>query len=348
MSGHKIERPLPHFTLRLSSVKSLESQYPQQIMHTNSPPPNGQDNNNRRWSINLLLNPEEDAAFHPSQGACPYSSRPLHLSAYNSLSRPPPIPSIPSHIPPLERLSEVQRFQLLPSFGTLDLSLDLLTTQGPQPKPIYQDHPASQPATRCPDASARFRERNQQRHQQSHKYRHQSSPSNHISCSRSSSMSPLGSRSESPPSPAHSNIPYTLEQVHFIQYHREDKSMQWQAIVDPFRIQFPRVYIQLGNTPERRKGALECRYYRAQMYPKMDDGGNIVLDQNGQVEMVNIRVRDRNSHPYSSILEDYFKLVTRCPERILTYSWTDEADKEKARKISKSPCVRNLCCLYTN
>ncbi|KAL5351122.1 hypothetical protein ACLOAV_002973 [Pseudogymnoascus australis] len=74
----------------------------------------------------------------------------------------------------------------------------------------------------------------------------------------------------------------------------------------------------------------------------MDDEGNIVLDQNGQVEMVNIRVRDRNSHPYSSILEDYFKLVTRCPGKILTYSWTDEVDKEKARKIIADRAMRGM------
>ncbi|KFX96507.1 hypothetical protein V490_03310 [Pseudogymnoascus sp. VKM F-3557] len=276
-------------------------------MHTNLPPLNGEDNNNRRWFINSLLIPKENTASSPSRGAYSSLSRPPRLSTCSPLSRPSPIPPTQSHIPPPDKLLDVQRSQLLPSLR----SLDLLPAHVPQP--IYQDHPAPQPAISCHDVP---------------------------SSSSRSSMSPRSSRSEPPPSTPHSNVPYTLEQVHFIQYHRDDKTRRWQAIADSFGKQFHKIYIQLGNTPNRRKGALECRYYRAQMYPKMDDEGNIVLDQNDQVAMVNIRVRDRNSHPHSSILENYFKLVTRCPEKVLTYSWTDEADKEKARAIIADRATR--------
>ncbi|OAF57151.1 hypothetical protein VC83_06051 [Pseudogymnoascus destructans] len=145
------------------------------------------------------------------------------------------------------------------------------------------------------------------------------------------------SRSSSPTTPSHSNVPYSLEQVHFIQYYREDKKVQWQAIVQPFKRQFPRVVFHQSssssNSPKRGKGALECRYYRAQMFPKIDDEGNFVRDHNDEYEMVNIKVRERINHPYKAILDDYIKLVTRCPEEVLKYSWTDEKDKAEARDI---------------
>ncbi|OAF54221.1 hypothetical protein VC83_09510 [Pseudogymnoascus destructans] len=120
------------------------------------------------------------------------------------------------------------------------------------------------------------------------------------------------SRSSSPTTPSHSNVPYSLEQVHFIQYYREDKKVQWQAIVQPFKRQFPRVVFHQSssssNSPKRGKGALECRYYRAQMFPKIDDEGNFVRDHNDEYEMVNIKVRERINHPYKAILDDYIKL----------------------------------------
>lgn len=165
--------------------------------------------------------------------------------------------------------------------------------------------------------------------------------------SSSSSNVSRSTRSPSPISTSHSNVPYSLEQVHFIQYHREDKQMQWQAIVESFKRQFPRVEFQESQNhgPKRGKGALECRYYRAQLYPKFDDEGNFVLGQNGEEEMVNIKVRNRRTHPHKSALENYIKLVTRCPEMVETYSWTSEEDKEKARTISKLPRVQRLCCL---
>ncbi|KFY41791.1 hypothetical protein V494_02784 [Pseudogymnoascus sp. VKM F-4513 (FW-928)] len=150
------------------------------------------------------------------------------------------------------------------------------------------------------------------------------------------------SRSPSPTLPAHSNVPYTLEQVHFIQYYREDKGVQWEAIVIPFKKQFPQVRFKPSTGPNRGKGALECRYYRAQMFPKLDDAGNLVLDENGEPEMVNIKVRERTSHRHRNIIEDYFKLVTRCPEMVLEYSWTDEKDKEEARRIIRERAAKGI------
>jgi hypothetical protein len=102
--------------------------------------------------------------------------------------------------------------------------------------------------------------------------------------------------------------------------------------------QFPNVVFKQANGPKRRKGALECRYYRAQLYPQLDKDGKIIRDQNGEVVITNIRVRDRPMH-HKKIMDDYVKLVTRCPEKVLEYSWTNEKDKVLARKIRTLSCV---------
>lgn len=225
-----------------------------------------------------------------------------------------PMEDAASH--PLHGASQV----VLPPLG----SLDLLTSPGPAPQPTthYQDH---------------YWFGQQRNYEYNSSLSSNSSPSI-SSSSRSNSRMSVRSRSTSQTPPPHSNVPYTLEQVHFILYHRDDKGMQWQSMVQPFKKQFPEVVSHMRN-----KGALECRYYRAQMYPQINDECNFVLDQNGEVEMVNVKVRDRSTHRHRAILKDYFKLVTRCPELVETYPWTDKEDKEKARSISKSSCVRSLC-----
>lgn len=268
--------------------------------------------------------------------------------------RLPPIEDAVFHTP--YRTSQV----VLPPLN----SLDLLTGQFPAPQPIYLHPPP--PRFRQRREQQREQQREQYKEQQGEEhggqqgelhredYRHHRSPSNYSSSGDGSNTSHRRSGSNSPAPSSHSNVPYTLEQVHFIQYYREDKSVQWQAIVDPFKSQFPRVVFPQSNEsngsngPDRQKGALECRYYRAQMYPKIDDGGNFVFDQTGDVEWVNIKVRDRNDYQHISILGEYFKLVTRCPEEVLTYSWTDEDDKKEARRISKSPVSEACVDLYTN
>ncbi|KFZ06947.1 hypothetical protein V501_06937 [Pseudogymnoascus sp. VKM F-4519 (FW-2642)] len=285
------------------------------VMYFNSLPPNDQEKG-PRFSINILLNPTENAApqTDPSATSLPYRKRVAEGWLNSTVGAPsgrtallPIRTSTSTTLPhPPQRTSEV----VLPPLG----SLNLLTSPGPKPQSTssyYQDY-----------------QDNHQFHQHGNKYRHRRSPG---SCGSMSGRS----RSTSPTTPSHSNIPYTLEQVHFIQYYREDKKVQWQAIVQPFKRQFPRVVVHQSssNSPKRGKGALECRYYRAQVYPKIDDEGNFVRDHNNEYEMVNIRVRDRQIHPHKAILEDYIKLVTRCPEEVLKYSWTDDKDKAEARNI---------------
>jgi hypothetical protein len=57
-------------------------------------------------------------------------------------------------------------------------------------------------------------------------------------------------------------------------------------------------------------------------------------------------VRDRAQHQHINILENYIKLVTRCPELVIKYPWTDEGDKATAQRISESSFSENKC--YVN
>ena len=134
----------------------------------------------------------------------------------------------------------------------------------------------------------------------------------------------------------HSNKSYTLEEMHFIQYLREDKRMQWADIVGPFNAQFP--------AHKRERGALECRYYRLQLYPKVNEDGSFVFDDKGEIVMVNTKVRERRKRERTGgkgwdRLNEYFRLVSRCPEKVVEYEWTEEGDKRKARQIRKSKKV---------
>lgn len=76
------------------------------------------------------------------------------------------------------------------------------------------------------------------------------------------------------------------------------------------------------------------------MYPKVNEDGTFQYDDKGEIVMVNTKVRDRRDMERSggkkwTVLNDYFKLGSRCPEQVLEYSWTDEEDKRRARAISK-------------
>jgi hypothetical protein len=61
--------------------------------------------------------------------------------------------------------------------------------------------------------------------------------------------------------------------------------------------------------------------------------------------MTNVKVRQRRDLQAAGKegIEQYIKLVDRCPELVLQYSWTDEGDKEKARKISKLALIHKNC-----
>lgn len=129
-----------------------------------------------------------------------------------------------------------------------------------------------------------------------------------------------------------SNKAYTHEEVHFIIYMRDDRKMQWTDIVKPFNDQFNK---------KASRGALECRYYRAQLFPKFSNDGSILYDERGELIMEPLKVRDRKELQRAGGIrwektEPYTTLVGRCPSLILQYEWTDPEDKRKAKAIVQS------------
>ena len=75
--------------------------------------------------------------------------------------------------------------------------------------------------------------------------------------------------------------------------------------------------------------------------PMVNEDGTFQYDDKGEIRMVKAKVMDRTdmeSHGGKkwAVLNGYFKLVSKCPEQVLEYSWTDDDDKRRARAISKS------------
>jgi hypothetical protein len=246
-----------------------------------------------RLSIHLFLNPVLDADTH------------THAYVH--------------HPPPKTRV-------VLPSIETLDLDrfYDLDSPLTPLSPLRYHYLPPSRPYQH------QRRQYKEVRRRRRDPAKLSSSPSSASPSSSPASRAALqaacDSRGPAPRKSAHSNVKYTVEEVHFIQYMRDDKNMQWQDIVEPFNLQFPSHY--------RDKGALECRYYRAQFFPVLDPDGNPVFEANGEVAMTNIKVRDRKCQ--GEHFKQCLKLIDRCPQKVLEYSWTAEVDRQAARRISTS------------
>jgi hypothetical protein len=131
------------------------------------------------------------------------------------------------------------------------------------------------------------------------------------------------------------NTPYTTPQVHCIQYLRDDRKLEWTAVAAAYNAIFP--------SPPRSKGALECRYYRAQYFAVLDEQGNYVLDERGNVVTHQCRVRERKSLAEKG-LETYICLVDRCPNAVKGYGWTTEESKRMAGDISEYPFAHSDRC----
>jgi hypothetical protein len=158
------------------------------------------------------------------------------------------------------------------------------------------------------------------------------------------------------------NKAYTLEQIHFIQYCKEDLKLPWPETEARYIERFP--------DPARDVSivGLQCRYYRAQKYPMLDIEGKPVLNDNGTIIMRNLTVRERGQkgglivpildgerRPLSNekgrvlmrelteeelhgplgrnlsvVYQRYFKLVDRVPEHAAKYGWVRNAHNKLA------------------
>jgi hypothetical protein len=159
------------------------------------------------------------------------------------------------------------------------------------------------------------------------------------------------------------NKAYTLEQIHFIQYCKEDLKLSWPEIMARFIERFPDPARDVSMV------GLQCRYYRAQKYPMLDIEGKPVLDHNGMIIMRNLTVRERGQkgglvvpmldgdwrpmyneedrvmmrelteeelhgrlgRNLSMTYQRYFKLVDRVPEHVAKYRWVRNEHKAVAK-----------------
>lgn len=121
----------------------------------------------------------------------------------------------------------------------------------------------------------------------------------------------------------HSNKPYTLEQVHFMRYYREDCGLFWPQVHALFYRHWP-------NSGRITVACLSSRYYRSNVVPKLDENGEPVLDKNGKVVMITAKVRERGTAEGKN---KPFLLVDKHPEFALIYDWVEAEHKRKATRI---------------
>ena len=160
------------------------------------------------------------------------------------------------------------------------------------------------------------------------------------------------------------NKAYTLEQIHFIQYCKEDLKLSWLETMARFIERFPDPARDVSMV------GLQCRYYRAQIYPMLDIEGKAVLDENGIIIMRNLTVRERGQkgglivpvlggdrrpmynekghvimrelteeelrgplgRNLSMTYQRYIKLVDRVPEHAAKYGWVRNEHKSGAKR----------------
>lgn len=165
------------------------------------------------------------------------------------------------------------------------------------------------------------------------------------------------------------NKAYTLEQIHFIQYCKEDLKLSWVETAARFKERFP------DPARDVSRVGLQCRYYRAQKYPMLDIEGKPVLNDNGMIIMRNLTVRERGQkgglivpvldgdrrpmyndnghvilrelteeelhgplgHNLIMAYQKYFKLVDRAPEYVVKYGWVRNEHKAVAKR-NGTPC----------
>ena len=123
----------------------------------------------------------------------------------------------------------------------------------------------------------------------------------------------------------HSNKAYTVEQVHWLRYHREDLQLPWPQVHAYFSRCFP-------DTERLTESCLSSRYYRNNVVPKLDGNGGSVLDSNGKVVMIPAKVRDRVTTEGKM---KPFLFVDKHPEFALVYDWVKQNDKTRATTIVK-------------
>jgi hypothetical protein len=137
----------------------------------------------------------------------------------------------------------------------------------------------------------------------------------------------------------HSNLKYTVAEVDYMRYEREDLgSKPWDIILPEFNEQFCLIE---GNMRRRRytNQALQGRYYREQ--PEYRE----TVGSDGDSVKRTHRIRDRNCEEGRRVKEREgftYGLVEAAPERLLSYDWKIIKDEHKKRASEIRGCF--LCC----
>jgi hypothetical protein len=113
-------------------------------------------------------------------------------------------------------------------------------------------------------------------------------------------------------------------------YHREDLEMPWMEVRNKFRERY--------NVTDCFEGALQSRYYRAQLVPFLDIKANPVLDTNGTVIMRKMTVRERKRKIWTvPILDGKKRPVMDEKGKILMRELTkDEKEGPMGRKLKNT------------
>lgn len=117
----------------------------------------------------------------------------------------------------------------------------------------------------------------------------------------------------------HINKKYTTEEGDFIIYALNDKKQKWATIKRDFATIF-------GSIPQRTMSGLQAWYYRMNLrIPVWDEQGWLIFDNEEDEEPRTIAIKCRQK------ASEGMGLAQRYPERLIQYSWADEASKLEAR-----------------
>ncbi|APA15033.1 hypothetical protein sscle_14g098030 [Sclerotinia sclerotiorum 1980 UF-70] len=121
-----------------------------------------------------------------------------------------------------------------------------------------------------------------------------------------------------------SNKAYSIEEVDFIRYHKEDLNKPWPEILSFFK----RYFIDRDS-----EQSLSSRYYRDNCFKMYDADGRPMRDENGKIRMISAKVRQRGT-PAGREEALPYTLVQKHPERAMRYPWVSEQHKVEARRLA--------------
>ncbi|TGO33306.1 hypothetical protein BHYA_0253g00030 [Botrytis hyacinthi] len=124
-----------------------------------------------------------------------------------------------------------------------------------------------------------------------------------------------------------SNKAYSLEEVDFIRYHKEDLNKHWPEVLLCFRKQFR------GYQRESEQ-CLSSRYYRDNNIKMYDESGRVMRDENGRTRYISAKVRRRGT-PAGRLEGIPYTLVQKHPERAMKYSWVLEQHRNEMRRLAE-------------